>query len=71
MKKTIKHYAYMPIFLVWAMAVSQGQGEELTSFRQSFSKYVPKKMKKHNVVGASVAILVDGEVVVNEVPRPE
>ena len=66
MKKTIKHYAYMPIFLVWSMAVSQGQGEELTSFRQSFSKFVPKKMKKHNVVGASVAILVDGEVVVNE-----
>ncbi|WP_299537519.1 serine hydrolase [Ulvibacterium sp.] len=66
MKKTTKHYLYLPILLMWSMVLSQKQSEELTSFRQSFDKFVPKKMKKHNVVGANVTVILDGEVVVDK-----
>ncbi len=66
MRKTIKNYLYIPIFLVWSMVFSQKQSEELTSFQQSFNKFVPKKMKKHHVVGANVTVIMNGEVVVDK-----
>ncbi len=39
---------------------------ELKSFKQDFKEYVIKKMKKHNVTGLSVAMEIEGRIVLEE-----
>ncbi|RDY59975.1 serine hydrolase domain-containing protein [Flagellimonas nanhaiensis] len=52
--------------LIASSSHAQNQTSDLKEFEESFKAFISNKMKKHNVVGASVTFVADNEVVVNE-----
>jgi CubicO group peptidase (beta-lactamase class C family) len=66
MKKTIQFYQCLAFSLVCAVFWAQEKDQELIGFQKTFPDFVSKKMKKHKVVGANVAVVVDNEIVVDE-----
>ena len=62
--------SFLKIAFLFVIVISsshaQNQTSDLQEYAESFKAYISNKMKKHNVVGASVTFVVDNEVVVNE-----
>ncbi|MDC6366969.1 MULTISPECIES: serine hydrolase domain-containing protein [Flavobacteriaceae] len=62
----MKLYIRIALFMLCTGIWAQSENKELANFQKSFSDFVSKKMKKHHVVGANVAVVIDNKVVVDE-----
>ncbi len=59
--------AYIILLNIFVSSLIYAQSEnDITGFQQTMEEFIPKKMKKHHVTGASVTIIVDNEVVINK-----
>ena len=56
----------LAILLLCATSLAQNENKDLSNFQESFSDFVSKKIQKHNVVGTSVTVMIDNEMVVNK-----
>lgn len=63
--KVYKKIIACSLIMFFAVHV-QSQSSDMENFKESFKSFVSSKMKKHDVVGASVSVMIDNEIVVNE-----
>nr|WP_299485348.1 serine hydrolase domain-containing protein [uncultured Allomuricauda sp.] len=64
MKRSIKNT--LLLLLISSSIFSQSNANELADFRTKLSSFVPKKMKKHNVIGANVTIVIENDVILDK-----
>ncbi len=62
----MKLYIRITLFLLCTGICAQKQNKELADFQKSFPDFVSKKMKKHNVFGANVSVIIDNDLAMDK-----